>query len=57
MMEFKSNFIDFPSSKFNPVVICGKDWGGKGDCNKKVREAEGSVFRILVIPCLDVMAN
>lgn len=57
MMEIKSNFIDFPNSKFDPVVICGKDWGGKGDCNKKVREAKGSVFRILVIPCLDVMAN
>ena len=56
-MEIKSNFIDFPNSKFNPVVICGKDWGGKAGYNKKVREAKGSVFRILVMPCLNVMTN
>lgn len=57
MMEIKSSFIDITNNKFVPVVICGKDWYGKGSCNKNVREAKGSAFRNLVMLCLDIMTN
>lgn len=53
----KSSFIDIPNNKFDPVVICDKDWYGKGSCNKNVREAKGSAFRNLVMLYLDIMTN
>lgn len=53
----KSSFTDFPKNKFDPVMICGKDWCGKGSCNKNVEEAKVSAFRNLVMLCLDIMIS
>lgn len=55
--KMKSCFIDFTNNKFDPVVICGKHWCGKGSCSKNVREAKGSAFRNLIMLCLDIMTS